>query len=254
MSATYTKHAKTAGYFGDVWNSVKGTTRALGKDPAFMGGVALMGAGAVMGGVGKGVDHLMEARRKSVAFKSMMELHPHLKQRDPKMVARIFNSVHHANPHMARDPMVAGAFVDQAVEASDAYQGQANQGLATIVKDLSGIRSSISQAKSREPGGFGASLGAATKQIGESAQSRAMAMGGERQALEADKARFEREHQTFKDKQHLQRITSASKALDDQLQYAKEHRITDIDPAQFQEALFHRMKTSSNRLLAAVLR
>lgn len=86
----------------------------------------------------------METQQKAVAYRQMMDLHPHFKQRDQADIGRVYNSLHNVSPHMARDPLVAGAWVDNVLE--NRVPGMnSHQALLNAVKDLSGIQKNVSE-------------------------------------------------------------------------------------------------------------
>lgn len=58
-------------------------------------------------------------RDQAMGYKSMLDMHPHLRQEKPEQVTRVYNSVFRANPHAATDPFVAGSIVTQIVQASN---------------------------------------------------------------------------------------------------------------------------------------
>lgn len=138
---------KKAG-FGDV-------LRSMFTNPATAIPLASMVAAPLVGaGINAAVRHkstIDAAKEKTVAYRTMLDLHPHLKKRDSAEVSRIYNSLHNVNPVMARDPLVAGAWVDNIVESKDQFGGS-HQAVLNAVKDLSGIRSQMSQAIRSERG------------------------------------------------------------------------------------------------------
>jgi hypothetical protein len=88
---------------------------------------------------------------KATAYKQMVELHPHFKSRDQAEIGRIYNSLHNASPNMARDPMVAGAWVDNVVE--NRVPGMnSHQALLNAVRELNGMQKNISDME-RNRGG-----------------------------------------------------------------------------------------------------
>lgn len=112
------------------------------RSPATLG---LMAAPVIGMGVRKFEIRRKEreaAQGKQVAFKQMLDLHPHFKQRDPTDVGRIYNSLHNASPAMARDPMVAGAWVEQVMSAKHPEQNT-YQHLLNAVRELNGIQKNI---------------------------------------------------------------------------------------------------------------
>lgn len=138
---------KKAG-FGEV-------VKRMFTDPATAIPLLSMVAAPVIGaGVNAAVDkrkQINAAKEKTVAFRTMLDLHPHLKKRDAAEVSRIYSSLHNVNPILARDPMVAGAWVDNIIESKNEIgAGAANHALLAAVKDLSGIRNQLSGAMRSE--------------------------------------------------------------------------------------------------------
>ncbi len=144
-----------------------GLLRRMFSEPAFVATMAapLVGLGA--SALGNHLSQVRGAKQKTTAMNEMLELHPHLKQRDRKEVARIFNSLHNVNPMMARDPMVSGAWVDNILESKTPGQN-AHHAVLHAVKDLAGIRSQISGAMRNEGGSSaGSAAQAFTRDIGK---------------------------------------------------------------------------------------
>lgn len=138
MTAKYA----TAGVFGKLL-----------RDPHFWAPAVATGAGAVVTGAAMAVHKLTDAKAQAKNYKEMLDLHPQLKTRDPAMVRRIYSSLHNVNPMMARDPMVAGGWVDNIMESGGLEPRLMSQALIEGVKDLAQIRSQMSQAAGREGSG-----------------------------------------------------------------------------------------------------
>lgn len=120
--------------------------RGMAKTPTFL---AAMSAPLIGFAVGKGEDYVTSrrnARLKTDAFKEMLDIHPHLRERDPMEVTRIYNSLHNASPNMARDPMVAGAWVDEIIENKTPGMNS-HHALLNAVKDLTGIQKNVSDVE-----------------------------------------------------------------------------------------------------------
>jgi hypothetical protein len=132
--------------------SQHGVFKSLIKDPGFWGPMAAAGAGLGVTAAAGAIGRMREAKRKAVAYKEMLNIHPQLKGRDPVLVGRIYNSLHNVNPTMAKDPMVAGAWVDTIVESGGLDAVQSSRALLDAVKDLSGIRSQMASAARSEAG------------------------------------------------------------------------------------------------------
>jgi hypothetical protein len=136
----------------------KASWKNLFKDPAtavpLIGMLAAPLVGAGINAAAGAKQRRDSAKEKTVAFRSMLDLHPHLKTRDSGEVSRIYNSLHNANPLLARDPMVAGAWVDNIIESKGPGQ-ETHQQLLNAVKDLAGIRSNMATALRNESGRAG---------------------------------------------------------------------------------------------------
>jgi hypothetical protein len=55
-------------------------------------------------------------------YQKMLEAHPQLAKEDPALVARYWESLYHFAPHMAQDPLAAGAYITQTVGRLSAEQ------------------------------------------------------------------------------------------------------------------------------------
>lgn len=122
------------------------------KDPLFWGPTAATATAMGINRAYESVDKARQAKEKSKAYKQMLELNPRLRKAQKKQpVARIYNSLHNVNPTLAKDPLVAGAWVDNVIESNAQFgEDSSNQALLTAVKDLAGIRAQMSQAMGRE--------------------------------------------------------------------------------------------------------
>jgi len=141
------------------------------RDPLFWGPLAAAGVGAGVSAAQNAIHRMREARERAASYKEMLELHPHLrKSRDPAQVQRLYRSLHNIAPVMAKDPLVAGAWVDNIVEQNQRFGDQSNQALLASVKDMAGIRSSLSGALEKEqkmrPDLGAVTSGAALRMIG----------------------------------------------------------------------------------------
>jgi hypothetical protein len=142
-----TKYA-TSGLFGKLM-----------QDPHFWAPAIALTAGTALTAGASAVKNIVDARQKATSFKEMMDLHPQLKQRDPKFVQRVYSSLHNVNPVMARDPMVSGAWVDTIIESGGLDQGAAGRALLEGVKDLAQIGSHMSRRDDNSgPRAMGAAL------------------------------------------------------------------------------------------------
>lgn len=112
------------------------------KQPTFLAAMAAPVAGLA---IGRGERWLQERRagqQKIIAYKEMLDLHPHLRDRDPMQVQRVFNSLHNVSPNMARDPLVAGAWVDEVIELKTPSENSYHA-ILSRVKDFSGVQSNV---------------------------------------------------------------------------------------------------------------
>lgn len=141
--------------------------RKLLESPAALA-LAAPFAGLAAHGVQSAAGKLMESRRKATAYKEMLELHPSLtKGKDRKHVQRIYNSLHHVNPGVAGDPLVAGAWVHNIIETSRQYgEDEPSQALLGAVRDLAGVRQSMASARASEARMGGALREAVTSSVG----------------------------------------------------------------------------------------
>lgn len=130
------------------------TVKRLGSEPAFLATLAAPLVGAGLGAANDYRKKLHEAKAKTVSYRRMMELNPRLKLHDQKEVGLIYDSLHNVNPMLARDPLVASAWVDNIME-NKIPGTDSHQSLLVAVKDLAGIRSSLSQALRNEKGDSG---------------------------------------------------------------------------------------------------
>jgi len=60
-------------------------------------------------------ENKMKSKSKEY-YREMLKAHPALKKEDPKVVARYWASLFHFAPHMAADPLSAGAFIRQSID------------------------------------------------------------------------------------------------------------------------------------------
>lgn len=100
------------------WKGIKRIGRTA-RDwfPGMMGQtMALTAAGAAVGGGAQlarsAIDATTGGIGKAKAYKDMLEARPELREKDPKAVQRAFDSLYRFNPDYAKDPLVAGSFVD----------------------------------------------------------------------------------------------------------------------------------------------
>ncbi len=111
------------------------------------GMISVLAAPAVTYGVGRlARERQMKERaaQKIEGFREMVELHPHFKKRDPNEVARVYNSLHNISPHVARDPLYAGAWVDSVLEQK-LHGMTSHQALLAATKDLGQLQKNVSE-------------------------------------------------------------------------------------------------------------
>jgi len=109
---------KHAGFWQSIKNAFqspmgKRVTGALGEAAA----TAAVAASVV--GAKKGYEALREKIEKPRLYKNMLELNPQLKNVDQNRVTNMFNTVYNLNRDMAKDPIVAGSFVDRGVSQAE---------------------------------------------------------------------------------------------------------------------------------------
>jgi len=100
------------------------------------------------------IDWLKENKLKSKGkqyYEEMLKAHPSLKKEDPKTVAQYWASLFHFAPHMAADPLSAGAFIRQSIDRGfpELYGGPPIDTYST----LAGINKSVAETKTG-PGRF----------------------------------------------------------------------------------------------------
>jgi len=111
--------AKTASFIGDVGRAV---------DPAKTVG-AVIAAGITTAALTGGKDMYDAVKGKikhHQSYNAMMDMNPGLKRHDKKMVNAAFNTLHRFNPDYASDPLVAGTFVQNALDMSRIDIGTVN--------------------------------------------------------------------------------------------------------------------------------
>lgn len=101
---------------GQVPEFIKGVTSQVPK------GTMLLAYGLTTGLIGVFVEKLLDKfsemglKAKSPAYyKKMLKAHPELLKENPKVVSEYWRSLYHFAPHMARDPIAAGAFIRQSI-------------------------------------------------------------------------------------------------------------------------------------------
>ena len=80
-------------------------------------------------------------------YTKMLEAHPTLMKEDAKTVAKYWSSLYHFAPHMAKDPLAAGAYIRQSIDRGLEELGGPSP---DIVKNLSDIENQTTAAKARK--------------------------------------------------------------------------------------------------------
>ena len=115
------------------------------------------------------IDALKETNSKSKSkeyYQEMLKAHPALKKLDPKIVAQYWASLFHFAPHMAADPLSAGAFIRQSIDRGypELYGGPP----VDVYSTLTGIQKSVTDAKKSTNRFSEAATSAAGKVMGTS--------------------------------------------------------------------------------------
>lgn len=113
---------------------------------------AIITALAVGGGFAA-INHIADASseayfqgQKPKLLQAVYEVHPELKQEDPVLVERYFNSLAHFSPEVAKDPFAAGGFIYQALRTADLGGPP-----LTSYKDLAGISKDLVTTRQARP-------------------------------------------------------------------------------------------------------
>lgn len=215
------------------------------SDPHFWAPTVAMGAGLAAGGIASVISKMTAARDQARSYKEMVNLHPTLQQRDGALVKRIYSSLHNVNPMMAKDPMVAGAWVDTIIESGGLDAGQAGRALLEGVKDLAQIRSQVSQARKNESN-VGHQVGSNVEKI--------VAHGFERgHALEREHGELAQANKALEDVKNQKTMDYAKQVTKGLMHAGNQH---GMDPNSLIQAVAQgAFKTSSDegrRLLDAV--
>lgn len=129
-----TKHrlAKTAGFRDFTQGLRQMRPEALQAAAALIPVAAMAAAGATS--VGK---KIMDARENAQTYKEMLRLHPRLQKQSPEEVKRLYGTLRRFGPTIAKDPMVAGAWIQHAQEKEDLFDpSQRGQGVMGAVMGL----------------------------------------------------------------------------------------------------------------------
>jgi len=98
--------------------------RNAGKNVMIGGAMAAGGVG--IAGVTAAAGKMFNAITKKRDFDNMLEANPHLQvalERDPEGFNNMFTSIRSMAPEFTRDPMVAGAFMNEAMETQPESRG-----------------------------------------------------------------------------------------------------------------------------------
>ena len=94
-----------------------------GLSPVFKNALLLGSAGALIGGGAAAAQGLGSAiadpLRKRVGYKRMLRDNQFLKDEDPGVVGKIYNTLYRFSPTMAMDPLVSGSFMKKQLEFQD---------------------------------------------------------------------------------------------------------------------------------------
>lgn len=89
-------------------------------------GLAYAGMAAGVAGVAQAAQHLYNAATKKRDFDAMLLRNPHLlpfHQQDPEGFGQMYTSLRAMNPEFARDPLVAGSYMWEAMERDPQTRG-----------------------------------------------------------------------------------------------------------------------------------
>lgn len=82
---------------------------------ALMVGLGVVGVSIAADAIIKFFKSQYKEYKSQDYYQKMLEAHPQLLQEDPKEVARYWESLYHFAPHMAEDPLAAGAYITQSL-------------------------------------------------------------------------------------------------------------------------------------------
>lgn len=129
----------------------KAVVKAMFSNPAFISALAAPFVGIGVSALADRAGQHNQSKQLAQSYRTMLDYHPVLKKRDPVMVQRVFNSLKNVNPQLARDPMVAGAWVHNVIETgSELGPGSESQSLLKAVESLAGIRGQLAAANKNE--------------------------------------------------------------------------------------------------------
>lgn len=111
----------TLAKYGAFWTSLK-DNKMLGIG---LNAVVIVGTAFAADRILDILQERGKPKKSRKYFMKMLENFPELKGKDPKLIARFWESLYHFSPHMAKDPLAAGAFILQNIERGflDNYGG-----------------------------------------------------------------------------------------------------------------------------------
>jgi hypothetical protein len=146
------------------WNVVRAGLLNTIKQPSMIAALAapLVGFGAAR------IDASLAARRdakeKAQAYQGMMDLHPQLRQRGD-VVPRVYNTLYSVSPTLARDPLVAGEWVNNVVENTHAGYG-GHPAVLNMVKEFAGVEGALQGNRQRTQRNVGANVAERVRAVG----------------------------------------------------------------------------------------
>jgi len=93
---------------------------------------------------GKGIhalEHFGEAEQRDKAFKAMLEIRPQLRNEDPIIVRKYFDSLANFAPAIASDPLAAAAYITQVIKFEETG-GPPFQAVEALVKTQKAFKDS----------------------------------------------------------------------------------------------------------------
>lgn len=188
------------------------------------GAVATVGVGALS----SAVQRYQDAKADAASYKQMMGLHPSLQQRPEAKVRMLFQSLRNVNPTLARDPLVAGAWVDNVIENNASLGDSAsNQALLVAVKDMAQVRSHISGAVGRERDMRRGVLPGVMGQLAGGGVSGYQAQHNGQRALDARKMQLDEQEKQLGEKRRAYTGTILNDKLRALIDKAKGHGVSE---------------------------
>lgn len=127
----FTKHA-----------SIRKGLEAAASSPAVWTVAAAPVADYLVSSGMKGIDKLVDAQKKTKAYKKMMQENPDMKRFPAETSKRYFDTLYRFNPEAAKDPLLSRAYVENAAELSDAGKqiGLQHTGLRNMASEAATLR------------------------------------------------------------------------------------------------------------------